>query len=59
MIGKKWGELTWDEQYKLLDDAYIDGDTVRFDWYPFYVPGKVIDGELYIDDDAIICSSEC
>ena len=63
--GKKWKELSESEREKLLKTANpingITGNDMRQDGeciidleYPFSIPGRLEDGEIVIDDEAVI-----
>ena len=70
MVGKKWKELTEEQQNAFLKNAntvsgidcslvlagecIVDSDC----YYPLSVSGKVVNDEIVVEDDAIIYSSE-
>ena len=68
--GMKWGKLPENEKTELLSGANaVDGRTgnnmmgdgectIDLSVYPFSVHGKVVGGEVMINDDAAIYSSE-
>lgn len=67
--GIKWKELSESEHEKLLKTANpingITGNDMRQDGeciidleYPFSIPGRLEDGEIIIDDEAVIYNPE-
>lgn len=63
--GMKWNELTKSEKEELLRTANAidgrtgnnmkeDGECIIDLEYPFSVPGRLEDGEIIIDDEAVI-----
>lgn len=63
--GMKWNELTESEKEELLRTANAidgrtgnnmkeDGECIIDLEYPFSVPGRLEDGEIIIDDEAVI-----
>ena len=63
--GKKWKELSESEQERLLrtanaidgrtgNDMGQDGECIIDLEYPFSVAGRLEDGEIVIDDEAVI-----
>ena len=63
--GKKWKELSESEQERLLrtanaidgrtgNDMRQDGECIIDLEYPFSVSGRLEDGEIVIDDEAVI-----
>lgn len=63
--GKKWKELSESEQERLLrtanaidgrtgNDMGQDGECIIDLEYPFSVSGRLEDGEIVIDDEAVI-----
>lgn len=70
MVGKKWKELTVEQQDTFLRNAnavsgidcslVLEGECIVDSdyYYPLSVPGKVVNDEIVVKDDAIIYSSE-
>lgn len=66
--GLKWNELTVEEQTELLKNVNTvdgrdgsnvnEGECIVDLVYPYSVSGKVKDGEIIIDDTAVIYNSE-
>lgn len=63
--GRTWGSLTEEEKDMLIKNATAvdgetgnsmteDGECIIDLLYPFSVPGRVEDGEIFIADDAVI-----